>query len=97
MADFCLGPHDIIGMARQVQLMDRMCERAGIPAVTARKTDSGLWFEARLRCIGSAVSQECAQFLGSVRRTGQCGVPRFCGNRDFFTEQNSYPARGRVK
>jgi len=97
MADFCLGPHDIIGIARQVQLMHRMCERAGIPALTARKADPELWFEARLRCVGCAMSRECAQFLGSAHRTGQCDVPSFCGNRVFFTEQNSYPAPGRVQ
>jgi len=32
MTDFCLGPDAIIDITRQVHLMDRMCERAGIPA-----------------------------------------------------------------
>lgn len=37
MADFCLGPHAIIGITRQVHPMDRMCEWAGIPGDRRRK------------------------------------------------------------
>jgi len=98
MADFFLGPHDaIIGNTRRVQLMDRMCERVGIPAHAARKADPGLWYEARLRCIGCAESQQCAQFVASARSTGQFDVPSFCANRGFFTEENCNPAPGRVQ
>jgi hypothetical protein len=97
MADFCLDPHAIIGIARQVHLMDCMCERAGIPAHAARKADPGLWCEARLRCIGCAVSQRCAQFVASAHSTGQFEVPSFCANRGFFTEQNPNPAPGRAQ
>ena len=96
MADFCLGPHAIIGITRQVHLMDRMCEWAGVPGDN-RKADPGLWYEARLRCIGCAVSRQCAQFLASPRSTGQCDVPSFCANRVFFIEQNRSPAPGRVQ
>jgi hypothetical protein len=97
MADFCLGPHAIIGITRRVHLMDRMCERAGIPADAARKADPGLWYEARLRCIDCPVSQQCAQFLASARTTRRGDVPSFCANRVFFTEQTSNPAPGRVQ
>ena len=105
MADFCLGPHAIVGINRQVHLMDRMCERVGIPAHAARKVDSGLWpglwrglwYEARLRCIGCAEGRRCAQFLASARSAGQCDVPSFCANRIFFTEQKSNRAPRRVK
>jgi uncharacterized protein DUF6455 len=97
MADFCRGPHAVVGITRQVHLMDRMCERAGIPARAARKVDPGLWYEARLRCIGCAEGRRCAQFLASVRSTGQCDVPSFCANRIFFTEQKSNRAPRRVQ
>jgi len=97
MADFCLGPHAIVDINRQVQLMDRMCERVGIPAHAARKVDPGLWYEARLRCIGCAEGRRCAQFLASARSAGQCDVPSFCANRIFFTEQKSNRAPRRVK
>jgi len=97
MTDFCLGPDAIIDITRQVHLMDRMCERAGIPAHAARKADPGLWFDARLRCLGCTVSRQCAQFLASARNTGQRPVPSFCANRVFFTEQNSAPVPGRVQ
>ena len=97
MADFCLGPHAIVDITRQVHLMDRMCESAGIPIHRARKADPGLWYEARLRCIGCAASRQCAQFLASARSAGQCDVPGFCANRVFFTEQNRSPALGRVQ
>jgi hypothetical protein len=97
MTDFCLGPHAIIGITRQVQLMDRMCESAGIPTDRARKGDPGLWYEARLRCIGCPVSRQCAQFLASARSAGQRNVPSFCANRVFFTEQNRSPSLGRLQ
>ena len=97
MADFCLGPEAIIGITRRVHLMDRMCESAGIPANAARKVDPGLWFEARLRCIGCTESRQCAQFLVSARSTGQRSVPSFCANRVFFTEQKSNRAPRRVQ
>jgi hypothetical protein len=77
--------------------MDRVCERAGIPAHAARKADPGLWYEARLRCIVCAVSRQCAQSLASACIAGKRDVPSFCANRVFFTEQNSNPAPGRVK
>ena len=88
MVDFSLSPRAIAGINR-LQLMDRMCERAGIPADAARKGDPGLWYEARLRCIGCGVSRQCAQFLASACCAGQCDVPSFCANRILFTEQKS--------
>jgi hypothetical protein len=97
MTDFCLGPYAIIGITRQVQLMDRMCERIGIPADAARKADPALWYEARLRCIGCTVRRKCAQFLASGRRTEQHGVPSFCANRVFFAEHNTNPTPGRLQ
>src|SRR5262245_2408759 len=97
MDDFCLGPHAIIGITCQVQLMDRMCERAGFSADAARKVDPGLWYEARLRCIDCTLSRQCAQFLVSARATRQFDVPSFCANRVFFTEQTINSAPGRVQ
>jgi uncharacterized protein DUF6455 len=94
MVDFCLGPPAIIGITRRVHLMDRMCESAGIPT---HRAEPGLWYEARLRCIGCAASRQCAQFLASVRCPGQRDVPGFCANRVFFTEQIRSPAPGRVQ
>jgi hypothetical protein len=97
MADFCLGSHAIIGITRQVQLMDRMCETVGFSADAAREADPGLWYEARMRCIDCTLSQQCAQFLVSARTTRQADVPSFCANRAFFIEQTINPAPGRVQ
>ncbi|MFM9846839.1 MAG: DUF6455 family protein [Hyphomicrobiaceae bacterium] len=72
-------------IARQADLMDRMVLRAGIGSSgMARSADPALWYEARLKCIGCAVSQRCVQFLASPRPPGQTQVPRFCANRTFF-------------
>lgn len=60
MSDFCLSPHAMAGIARQAGLMDRMALRAGIgPSSTARSGDPALWYEARLKCIGCAMSLHC--------------------------------------
>jgi hypothetical protein len=45
MADFCLGQDVIIGITRQIHLMDRMCGWAGIPVHAVGKIDPGLWFD----------------------------------------------------
>jgi len=84
VSDFCLRPQAITDIARQAGLMDRMV-RTGIgPSSTARSADPALWYEARLKCIGCAVSQQCMRFLASPRPAGQTQVPSFCANRTFF-------------
>jgi hypothetical protein len=85
VSDFCLSPTALAGIARQAGLMDRMVLRAGIgPSRTARSADPALWYEARLKCIGCAVSQHCMRFLASPRAAGQTQVPSFCANQTFF-------------
>ncbi len=85
MSDFCLSPHALAGIARQADLMDRMALRAGIgPSTTARSADPALWYEARLKCIGCAVSERCVRSLASPGSTGQTQVPSFCANRAYF-------------
>jgi hypothetical protein len=96
MSDFCLGSRAIACITRQGNLMDRMCAHAGIAAGAARNNDPGLWYEARLRCLGCPVGQRCARFLAS-HVTGQPEVPDFCANRAFFTEQGRNPAPGRLQ
>jgi hypothetical protein len=85
VSDFCLSPHALAGIVRQADLMDRMALRAGIgPSSTAPSADPALWYEARLRCIGCAVSERCMRFLASPRPSGRAQVPSFCANRTFF-------------
>ena len=85
VSDFCLSPKAFAGIARQAGLMDRMVLRAGIGSSSmARSTDPALWYEARLKCIGCAMSGRCVRFLASPRLPGQAQVPSFCANRTFF-------------
>lgn len=85
MSDFCLNPSTLAGIARQAGLMDRMVLRAGIgPSSTVRSADPALWYEARLKCIGCAVSERCMRFLASPRPAGPTQVPSFCANRAIF-------------
>ena len=85
MSDFCLSPHAMAGIARQAGLMDRMALLADIgPSSTARSGDPALWYEARLKCIGCAMSEQCMRFLASSRPAGQTQIPGFCANRAFF-------------
>jgi Family of unknown function (DUF6455) len=87
VSDFCLSASILADIAHQASLMDRMVLRAGIgPLRTARSADSALWYEARLRCIGCPMSQQCMRFLASPRPTGQTQVPSFCANRTFFRD-----------
>jgi hypothetical protein len=96
MSDFCLGARAVTCIARQADLMDRMSAHAGIATGTARNNDPGLWYEARLRCLGCPVGQHCARFLAS-RASGQPDVPDFCANRAFFTEQCRSLMPGRLQ
>jgi Family of unknown function (DUF6455) len=85
VSDFCLSPHALAGIARQADLMERMVLRAGInPSHHTRSADPALWYEARLKCIGCAMSERCMRFLASPSPTGQTQVPSFCANRTFF-------------
>ena len=87
VSDFCLSPTALAGIARQAGLMDRMVLSAGIgSSSTARSADPALWYEARLKCIGCAMSQHCMGFLASPRPAGQTQVPSFCANRTFFAD-----------
>ena len=88
MSDFCLSPTALAGIARQAGLMDRMVLRACIgPSRTARSADPALWYEARLKCIGCAMSERCMRFLAaSPRSAEQTQVPSFCANRTFFAD-----------
>lgn len=84
VSDFCFSPNALAGIARQADLMDRMVLRAGIGSGTALTADPALWYEAQLKCIGCAMSQQCMRFLASPRPPKQTQVPRFCANRMFF-------------
>jgi len=91
VSDFCLNPHAMAGIARQAGLMDRMVLRAGIGlSSTARSADPVLWYEARLKCIGCAMSQRCMRFLASPKPTGLAHVPSFCANRTFFGDLSQW-------
>jgi len=87
MSDFCLGSRAMTCIARRSYLMRRMCARAGIAAEGVQSAEPGLWYEARLRCLGCALSERCNRFLASPNATGQYDVPDFCVNRTFFAEQ----------
>ena len=72
MSDFCLSPHALAGITSQADLMDRMALRAGIgPSSTARSADPALWYEARLKCMGCAMSERCMRFLQSPCQPGR--------------------------
>jgi len=87
VSDFCLSPHAMAGIARQAGLMDGMALRAGVgPSNSARSADPVLWYEARLRCLGCAVSHRCRRFLASPGSVGQTQAPSFCANRTFFCD-----------
>jgi hypothetical protein len=85
VSDFCLSPKAMARIARQTGLMEGMASRAGIHASSMdRSADPALWYEARLKCIGCAMSERCMQFLASPRETGQTQVPNFCPNQASF-------------
>jgi hypothetical protein len=94
MGDFCLGPEAMNSIARLGDMLVRMSERAGIPTDAARIGDAQDWYEARLRCIGCAVSRQCTRFLASPA-AAEGGVASFCANRAFLTEQNTHLTSGR--
>jgi hypothetical protein len=97
MSDFCLGPQAIADITRQTGLMQRMGARVGIDSRgTGRSSDPSLWYEARLKCIGCAVSRQCVRFLASPGAKGQ--APMFCPNRTFFaaaSQRVSNPGRSK--
>jgi hypothetical protein len=97
MSDFCLHPDDMACITRQGRLMDRMSLRAGVSAGEIKAADPWHWHEARLRCIGCALSRQCAQFLASPHVKGQRDVPAFCRNRAYFTRQGSNPTSRRMQ
>ena len=74
----------MVRIARQIGLMEGMASRAGIYTSMDRGADPALWYEARLKCIGCAMSERCMQFLASPRETGQTQVPSFCANQVFL-------------
>lgn len=85
MSDFCLSPQAMARIARQTGLMEGMASRAGVYASSMdRSADPALWYEARLKCIGCAMSEPCMRFLASPRPAGQTQVASFCANRAFF-------------
>jgi Family of unknown function (DUF6455) len=88
VSDFCLSQRALDHIARQAGLMDQMVPRAGIgPSRAARSADPALWYEARLKCIGCAMIEQCTQFLASPKAAGQTQVPSFCANRTFFGDR----------
>ena len=97
MSDFCLGSQTIACIARQSDLMDRMCVRAGITADADPNADPALWYEARLRCLGCVSSQQCRRFLATLCVNGQPRVPDFCANRAFLAEHGRGPTFGRLQ
>ena len=85
MSDFCLSPQAMARIARQTGLMEGMASRAGIYTSSMdRGADPALWYEARLKCIGCAMSERCMQFLASPREIGKTQVPSFCANQVFL-------------
>jgi hypothetical protein len=87
MSDFCLGSDAMAHIAVRTELMDRMSLRAGISPDPHRRAAPGSWYEARLRCLSCIFGEQCARAAASARTFAEAGVPKFCANRDFFTQR----------
>jgi hypothetical protein len=69
-------------LRRRYELMDRMMQRHGVDAKTARRVDGGLAFlEARAKCRYCLHEEACRRWL-TIRAPRRS--PDFCPNTAFF-------------
>lgn len=86
MTDFCLSARTFTRIARQTELMDRMCTYLGVTPDGYQRGVGGdtLWCEARFRCIACKGSCRCAAFLAAPAAGASPRAPAFCANVEFF-------------
>ena len=85
MTDFCLSARTFTRIARQTDLMDRMCTQLGVtPEGYQRGLGDTLWCEARVRCIACKESSRCAAFLAAAAPGVSPRIPAFYANTEFF-------------
>jgi len=69
-------------LRRRYELMDRMMQRHGVDAKTARRVDGGLGFlEARAKCRYCLHEEECVRWLTTM---APWSSPDFCPNKALF-------------
>jgi Family of unknown function (DUF6455) len=86
MSDFCLGSATTTRIVARIDLLQRMSVRAGMSPEARQDVEPVSWYEARLRCLGCPFGDRCERALASPRRVREARVPKFCANRDFFSD-----------